>query len=50
MKIKKIIILLISILVPVIITILVALYSYGLIGTWTANQQNFIDDIYEQAN
>ena len=50
MKIKKIIILSISILVPIIITVLVALYSYGLIGTWTANQQNFIDDIYEQAN
>lgn len=50
MKIKKIMILSISILVPIIITVLVALYSYGLIGTWTANQKQFIDDIYEQAS
>ena len=50
MKIKKIIILCVSIIIPLVITVLVALYSYGAIGTWTANQKEFIDTIYEQAD
>lgn len=48
MKIKKIIVITVSIVIPIIITVLVALYSYGSVGNWTANQRDFVDKVYEE--
>lgn len=48
MKINKYSIITISIVVPLVITVLVGLYSYGSIGDWTKNQENFIDHIFDQ--
>lgn len=52
MKIKKIILLLISIIVPLTITILIGLYAYGTIGDWTGNQEKYVNEIFytEQTN
>ena len=46
MKIKKLTILLISIIVPLTITILIGLYSYGTIGDWTGNQEKYINELF----
>ena len=48
MKIKKYLILSVSIIVPIIITILIGLYSYGSIGDWTKNQEKFVDHVFDQ--
>ena len=47
MKIKKIVVIIIAVLIPLVITTLVALYSYGAIGNWTKTQDQFIDTVYE---
>ncbi len=49
MKIKKLVIILISIIVPLVITVLVGLYSYGAIGDWTNNQEDFVDYVFDEA-
>lgn len=46
MKIKKIIILLIAIIVPLTITTLIGLYAYGTIGEWTGNQEKYINELF----
>lgn len=48
MKAKKIIVICISIIVPIVITILVGLYSFGYIGGWTKNQEKFINNYYDE--
>lgn len=48
MKINKYSIITISIVVPLIITVLIAMYSYGAIGDWTKNQEKFIDYVFDQ--
>lgn len=50
MKIKKTIILLISIIVPLVITVLIALYSYGILGGWTGNQEKFINKLFYETD
>lgn len=50
MKIKKIIVLAISIIIPLFITVMVALYSYGIVGNWTTNGVKFIDHVFEETN
>lgn len=46
MKIKKILILLIAIIVPLTITTLIGLYAYGTVGEWTGNQEKFVNEIF----
>jgi len=48
MKIRKIIVICIAIIVPIAISILVGLYSYGYIGGWTKNQEKFVDYYYDE--
>lgn len=50
MKIKKTIILMVSIIVPLVITVLIALYSYGIIGGWTGNQEKFINKLFYETD
>lgn len=50
MKIKKTIILLISIIVPLVITVLIALYSYGILGGWTGNQEKFVNELFYETD
>lgn len=46
MKIKRIIILLIAIIVPITITTLIGLYAYGTVGEWTGNQEKFVNELF----
>ena len=48
MKINKYSIITISIVVPLIITVLIGMYSYGAIGDWTKNQEKFVDYVFDQ--
>ena len=50
MKAKKIIVLVLSIVVPIFITVMVALYSYGIVGSWQTNETKFIDSLFDDAN
>ncbi len=46
MKVQKFVVLLLAILFPLIVTGFIGMYSYGLIGNWTKNQENFVETIF----
>lgn len=50
MKAKKIIVLVISIIIPIFITTMVALYSYGIVGKWTKNGEKFVNELFSKSN
>lgn len=46
MKTKKLVVLLISILFPILVTVFIGMYSYGTFGNWTQNQTKFKESIF----
>ena len=50
MKVKKIIYLTLAIIVPLFVTVMVALVSYGVIGTWNNNKEKYIEHLFNTVN
>ena len=46
MKTKKLVVLLISIIFPILVTVFIGMYSYGTFGNWTQNQTKFKESIF----
>ena len=46
MNTKKLVVLLISILFPLLVTVFIGMYSYGTFGNWTQNQTEFKESIF----
>ena len=47
MKVKKIIYLTLAIVVPLFVTVMVALVSYGVIGKWNNNKEKYIEYLFD---
>ena len=47
MKVKKIVYLTLAIVVPLFVTVMVALVSYGTIGTWNNNKEKYIEYLFD---
>ena len=47
MKVKKIVYLTLAIVVPLFVTVMVALVSYGAIGTWNNNKEKYIEYLFD---
>lgn len=46
MNTKKLVVLLISIIFPLLVTVFIGMYSYGTFGNWTQNQTEFKESIF----
>ena len=49
MKIKRIVYLVLAIVVPLFVTVMVALVSYGVIGQWNNNKEKYIEYLFDNA-